>query len=89
MSQRVQTGGLQVAEGLYNFINNEALPGTGISNDQFWSAMDAVIHDFAPRNRKLLAKRDDFQTQIDQWHISRKGQLFNFGEYRRDISNFI
>lgn len=82
MSQRVQTGGLQVAEGLYNFINNEALPGTGISNDQFWSAMDAVIHDLAPRNRELLAKRDDFQTQIDQWHTSRKGQPFNFREYK-------
>ncbi len=82
MSQSVQTGGLQVAEGLYNFINNEALPGTGISNDQFWSAMDAVIHDLAPRNRELLAKRDDFQTQIDQWHISRKGQPFNFSEYK-------
>ncbi len=82
MSQRVQTGGLQVAEGLYNFINNEALPGTGISNEQFWSAMDAVIHDLAPRNRELLAKRDDFQAQIDQWHISRKGQPFNFGEYK-------
>ncbi|WP_028467869.1 malate synthase G [Neptunomonas japonica] len=82
MSQRVQTGGLQVAEGLYKFINNEALPGTGISNDQFWSAMDAVIHDLAPRNRELLAKRDDFQTQIDQWHISRKGQPFNFSEYK-------
>ncbi|BBB28284.1 malate synthase G [Neptunomonas japonica] len=82
MSQRVQTGSLQVAEGLYNFINNEALPGTGISNDQFWSAMDAVIHDLAPRNRELLAKRDDFQTQIDQWHINRKGQPFNFSEYK-------
>ena len=82
MSQTVQTGGLQVAEGLYNFINNEALPGTNISTEQFWSAMDAVIHDLAPRNRELLAKRDDFQTQIDQWHLSRKGQPFNFAEYK-------
>jgi malate synthase len=82
MSQRVQTGGLKVAQGLYNFINNEALPGTGISNEQFWSAMDAVIHDLAPRNRELLAIRDDFQTQIDQWHLSHKGELFNFTEYK-------
>lgn len=82
MSQRIQTGGLQVAEGLYNFINNEALPGTGISDEQFWSAMDAVIHDLAPRNRELLAKRDDFQTKIDQWHISHKALPFNFAEYK-------
>ncbi len=82
MSQRVQTGGLQVAKDLYNFITNEALPGTNISTEQFWSAMDAVIHDLAPRNRELLAKRDGFQTQIDQWHISHKGELFNFAEYK-------
>ncbi|WP_293265680.1 malate synthase G [Neptunomonas sp.] len=87
MSQRVQTGGLKVAEGLYNFINNEALPGTGISNDQFWSAMDAVIHDLAPRNRELLAKRDDFQTKIDQWHISNKGQSFNFDAYKEFLKS--
>ncbi|SIS43465.1 malate synthase G [Neptunomonas antarctica] len=82
MSQRVQAGSLKVAQGLYNFINNEALPGTGISNEQFWSAMDAVIHDLAPRNRELLVIRDDFQTQIDQWHLSHKGELFNFAEYK-------
>ena len=82
MSQRVQTGGLSVAQGLYDFVNNDAIPGTGISNEQFWAALDSIIHDLAPRNRELLAKRDDLQKQIDQWHLSRKGQGFDAQAYK-------
>ena len=82
MSQRVQTGGLSVAQGLYDFVNNHAIPGTGISNEQFWAALDAIVHDLAPRNRELLAKRDDLQKQIDQWHLSRKGQGFDAQAYK-------
>ncbi|MFY0655731.1 MAG: malate synthase G [Neptunomonas phycophila] len=82
MSQRVQTGGLQVAEGLYNFITDEAIPGTGLSADTFWAAMNSIIHDLAPRNRELLAKRDHIQAQIDQWHLDRKGQAFDLNAYK-------
>ncbi|WP_370280559.1 malate synthase G [Pontibacterium sp.] len=82
MSQRVQTGGLQVAEDLYNFINNEALPETGVDADQYWAAFDAIVHDLAPRNRELLAKRDDIQAQIDSWHKERKGQAFDLEAYK-------
>lgn len=82
MSQRVQTGGLQVAEDLYNFINNEALPETGVDADQYWAAFDAIVHDLAPRNRELLAKRDDIQVQIDSWHKERKGQAFDLDAYK-------
>ena len=82
MSQRVQTGGLQVAEDLYNFINNEALPETGVDADQYWAAFDAIVHDLAPRNRELLAKRDDIQAQIDCWHKDRKGQAFDLEAYK-------
>ena len=82
MSQRVTIGNLSVAECLYNFINNEAIPGTGLSADQFWSAMDSIVHDLAPRNRELLAKRDQIQAQIDQWHLDRKGQAFDLDAYK-------
>jgi len=82
MSQRVQTGGLKVAQGLFNFINNEAIPGTGLSADQFWAAMDSIVHDLAPRNRELLAKRDHIQAQVDQWHLDRKGQTFDLNAYK-------
>ncbi|MCV6589673.1 MAG: malate synthase G [Marinobacterium sp.] len=80
MSQRVQSGGLQIAQSLYDFVNNEALPGTGVSEQQFWSAFDAIVHDLAPRNRELLGKRDQIQAQIDNWHRSQDG--FDFAAYK-------
>ena len=57
MSQQIQVGGLQVAKELYDFVNDEALPGTGVDADGFWAALDAIVHDLAPRNRELLARR--------------------------------
>ena len=81
MSQRVQVGGLQVAKELYDFINTEALPGTGVDVAQFWNRFDSIVHDLAPRNRELLAKRDAIQAQIDAWHRDNRGD-FNFDSYK-------
>ncbi|TWA62220.1 malate synthase [Azospirillum brasilense] len=74
VTERIQVGGLQVATELHRFIENEALPGTGVTPEQFWSGLDAILHDLAPRNRALLAKRDALQAQIDEWYRSRRGQ---------------
>ncbi len=82
MTERVQVGGLQVAKVLLDFVNNEAIPGTGISAEQFWAGADAVIHDLAPKNRALLAKRDEIQAQIDAWHQARKGQAHDAVAYK-------
>lgn len=82
MSQRVQVGGLQVAKELYDFINNEALPGTGVAAEQFWSRFDSIVHDLAPRNRELLAKRDAIQAQIDAWHRDNRGDAFDLSAYK-------
>ncbi|WP_027856756.1 malate synthase G [Marinobacterium jannaschii] len=82
MSQRVQSGGLQVAADLYNFINEQALPGTGVDADQFWSGFDAIVHELAPRNRELLAKRDQLQSQIDDWHKQHRAEAFDFNAYK-------
>ncbi|MFT4200624.1 malate synthase G [Gordonia sp. (in: high G+C Gram-positive bacteria)] len=68
MSDRVTVHGLQVSPVLYDFINNEALPGTGVDQDAFWAGAADVISTFAPRNRELLAVRDDLQAKVDQWH---------------------
>ena len=68
MSERVETHGLQVDRGLYDFVNDEALPGTGVDADAFWSGFAALVHDLGPKNRALLARRDELQAKIDQWH---------------------
>ena len=82
MTERVQVGGLQVAKALYDFINNEAIPGTGIAADKFWAGAEAVINDLAPKNRALLAKRDELQAKIDAWHQARKGQAHDAAAYK-------
>ncbi|SFS14281.1 malate synthase G [Yoonia litorea] len=74
MSNRVEKHGLQVADKLASFIENEALDGTGISADDFWSGFAALVNEMTPRNRALLSKREDIQQQIDAWHVARKGQ---------------
>ena len=74
VTERIQVGGLQVATELHRFIEDEALPGTGVTSEQFWSGLDAILHDLAPRNRALLAKRDELQAKIDNWYRERRGQ---------------
>ncbi|WP_458128646.1 malate synthase G [Pseudomonas sp. Z2-11] len=82
MTEHVQVGGLQVAKVLFDFVNNEAIPGTGLTADAFWAGADKVIHDLAPKNKALLAKRDDFQAQIDAWHQARAGQAHDAVAYK-------
>ncbi|MFK3823543.1 malate synthase G [Pseudomonas yamanorum] len=82
MTEHVQVGGLQVAKVLFDFVNNEAIPGTGITADQFWAGADKVIHDLAPKNKALLAKRDDFQARIDTWHQAHAGQAHDAVAYK-------
>ncbi|MFJ7797415.1 malate synthase G [Pseudomonas sp. NPDC096950] len=82
MTEHVQVGGLQVAKVLFDFVNNEAIPGTGLTADKFWAGADKVIHDLAPKNKALLAKRDDFQARIDGWHQARAGQAHDAVAYK-------
>ncbi|AFR49280.1 MULTISPECIES: malate synthase G [unclassified Gordonia (in: high G+C Gram-positive bacteria)] len=72
MSDRITVNGLQVATVLHDFINNEALPGSGVDADAFWAGAASVIADLAPRNRELLAVRDELQTKLDAWHRDHK-----------------
>ncbi|WP_213940246.1 malate synthase G [Pseudomonas sp. dw_612] len=82
MTEHVQVGGLQVAKVLFDFVNNEAIPGTGLTADKFWAGADKVIHDLAPKNKALLAKRDDFQARVDGWHKARAGQPHDAVAYK-------
>src|SRR3979490_2269244 len=82
MTDRVTVGNLRVAQVLYDFINNEALPGTDIDPDSFWAGVDKVVTDLAPQNQDLLARRDPLQAQIDKWHRQRVIGPFDLAEYR-------
>ena len=82
MTDRVNAGGLQVDKALYDFINDEALPGTGITPETFWSGFDGLVHDLAPRNRELLDTRDELQTRIDAWYRENRGQPIDLAEYK-------
>ena len=64
----MRIGKLEIAQALYDFVAVEALPGTGVHIDEFWSAFEAVVVDLGPRNAALLARRDELQAQIDDWH---------------------
>jgi malate synthase len=81
MTQRIQAGGLRVAKALYDFIDDEALPGTGVAAERFWSGLAAIVSELAPRNRELLTRRGELQVQIDAWHLERRGQPFDPAAY--------
>ena len=70
----VELAGIRIAKPLYDFVNGEALPGTSISSDAFWSGFAGLLADLAPRCKALLEKRDSIQQQVDTWHLANKGK---------------
>ncbi len=68
MTNRIEIAGLHVAGELFTFVSDEALQGSGISELDFWHRFAAIINDLTPKNRALLAKRDDFQAKLDDWY---------------------
>lgn len=68
MTDRVEIAGLRIARELNDFVAGEALPGTGIAADAFWNGFSSIVHDLAPKNRALLAKRDAMQDKLDAWY---------------------
>ncbi|BAX92754.1 malate synthase G [Mycobacterium shigaense] len=86
MTDRVSAGNLRVARVLYDFVNNEALPGTGIDADSFWAGVDKVVTDLTPQNQDLLARRDQLQAQIDKWHRQRVIEPLDIDAYRQFLT---
>ncbi|MEY2622649.1 MAG: hypothetical protein RIT26_2469 [Pseudomonadota bacterium] len=82
MTSRTIVHRLEVASNLYRFIEDEALPGTGVSSAAFWKGFDAIVAEFAPRNIALLAERDRLQVEMDQWHKAHPGPIKNMKAYR-------
>ena len=82
MRERVQAGTLQVDSDLFDFFENEALPGSGVEPDSFWHGFEDMVREFAPRNHALLERRAELQSRIDAWLKERRGQSFSLASYR-------
>ena len=82
MTQRTKAHRLQVATQLYRFIEDQVLPGTGVTSAAFWKGFDALAHDLGPKNAALLAERDRLQAELDAWHKANPGPIKNMKAYR-------
>ncbi|ETX15622.1 malate synthase [Roseivivax halodurans JCM 10272] len=82
MSDRITRNELQIDRVLFDFVEGEALPGTGVESDAFWAALSKLAHEFGPRNAELLQIRERMQTQIDEWHLSHRNQPHDHEAYK-------
>ena len=73
-SSELRPAGLSVAASLHRFVEDEALPGSGVDSAAFWEGAGAIVHDLAPRNRELVARREELQSSIDAWHREHPGR---------------
>ncbi len=90
MTERVQIGGMQVARVLHDLIVNDILPDTGVSAEAFWAGLEQIVNDLAPENRALLAKRDDLQAKIDEWHRSNgAGDFASYKSFLQEIGYLV
>ena len=77
----IEKNGLKISSVMFDFVNNEAIPETGLDPDQFWAKFSEVVHEMAPTNKYLIEKRETIQKKIDDWHKSNKGKEFDKTEY--------
>ena len=87
MTARTNCHRLQVATPLYQFIEKEVLPGTGVDGASFWKGFDALVHDLTPKNSALLAERDRLQVEMDAWHRSHPGHIQDMNTYRAFLTS--
>ena len=78
---------LKINRTLYDFINNEVLPGTDINQENFWKDFSKVVHELSPINKSLLEKREKIQKQIDEWHLSNSKEKFNKEKYTKFLKS--
>jgi len=78
----IESLSLTISNDLKDFLEKEVLKGLDISKERFWSSFEKIINEFSPRNKALLQKREDLQSQIDAWHIEHKDQAFDHEKYK-------
>ena len=79
--KKVTINDLKIDENLIKFINDEAIPGTGLDSDHFWKEFSNVVHELTPKNKNLIKKREEIQKKIDDWHLSNKGSALDKNKY--------
>ncbi|MFT5164020.1 MAG: malate synthase [Alteromonadaceae bacterium] len=87
MNERVTQHGYDINGELYNFVNQDVLPGTGIEATAFWKTLTDIFSEFTPRNRELLAKREQIQQQIDAWHSDTANQPMDANKYQQFLTD--
>ena len=77
----IEKNNLKISQTLFDFVNNEVIPGTDLKPEHFWDQFSKIIHELTPINKNLIKKRDIIQKQIDTWHISNRGKELDKKEY--------
>ncbi len=87
MAERIRAGGLQISKPLYRFVAEEALEGSGIQPDDFWESFEGIVRDLSPVNVALLARRDELQAKIDEWHRNQAGKAHDAAAYKQFLTD--
>ena len=77
----LEKNNLKISVLLYNFINDEVIPGTNIESIKFWEGFSNAVHELTPINKQLLKKREDIQNQINDWHKANAEKDFDSNRY--------
>lgn len=85
MTEYVEQSGLKIAKVIHSLVNDEICPELGVDSSDFWDGFAGIIHDFAPINAALLAKREQLQREIDNWHLEHRDS-FDFNQYKAFLS---
>ncbi|MEB3752813.1 malate synthase G [Acinetobacter sp. MD2(2019)] len=89
MTTRIQKGKLAIAKELYDFIENEALPSSGVNSESYWKGFEQVVVELSPKNKALLAKRDELQAKIDEWHRNNPFELNAYKAFLTEIGYLV
>ena len=86
-NEYIKLDGLEIAQPLFELVKNDISPNTGIDNEKFWSSLEEIVHDLQPKNSDLLARRDQLQKQIDEWHQTHRDEKHDAKAYKKFLQD--